>query len=443
MRKGLFRLLCCSVLMCGLTVVPAFAEQNEAVTEAAGQDAAEPTITVNDDFVVLHLDDENVMLDYTVENVPEDAQVRVNLSDGSVLHVVDGAEIIPYSNGLCDVTVEVYIPQSMTFGDDGPQMTPEETLAVSEPIYVTVIPHERENAGIKLGIQLFNFSSMTFTPQEGIDLMRYLASLGYDGVEWVDSFINTEEKTVFGTPYAEFKAIMDELGLESAGRHGGGGLIGSSESEVGEIDEAKVLADVEFCETFGVKYDWVASTSFMAMGTPVDLSGYTSEELEAIIDIANQQYDLYAPYYDEAGVTMMYHNHAEMFQLDDGSFALTHTKFAMQVDYYWLVKAFGTIYGEENSMAEGLNYVESNADRVVSLHIKDGTTDINNSFDSTSWGQGEFDIQSVIDIGRSHDNIEWAIVENDNTSAVAGGAMQDARVSALYAAGLDFTRIEN
>ena len=410
---------------------------------SALSEEAPVTINVGEDFIVMHLDDK-VTLDYQVENMPENARVRLSLSDGAVLHVNSAGEVIPFTNGLCDVGIEVYTPSSYYRDDAGWHVIPAETLAATEkPIKITVVPHKRENAGIKLGIQLYNFRNMTFTPEEGVDLMRYLASLGYDGVEWVGSYINTAEKTVFGWPYAEFKAIMDKLGLESAGRHGGGGLIGNSVTEVGQINEEAVLADVEFCEAMDCRLDWTSSSFPVMTGEPAPLDRYTPEEMEAIIDIVNQQVALYAPYYDKAGITQMYHNHAEMIQMADGSYALSKLNYANQVDYYWLVKGLGAIpsIGPEGSMAAGLEYIAGIADKVVSLHIKDGTIDIYNSRDYTSWGQGEFDIQGVIDIGRAHDNIQWAIVENDGADLVAGGPMQDARISAMYAQTLDFTRI--
>ncbi len=182
----------------------------------------------------------------------------------------------------------------------------------------------------------------------------------------------------------------------------------------------------------------------MMTGEPAPLDRYTPEEMEAIIEVVNKQVAMYNEYYAPAGITQMYHNHAEMIQLSDGSYALEKLDYANQVDYYWLVKGLGAIpsIGPEGSMAAGLAYIASIADKVVSLHIKDGTIDIYNSRDYTSWGQGVFDIQGVLDIGRSHDNIQWAIVENDGADLVAGGPMQDARVTALYVQNcLDLTRI--
>ena len=41
----------------------------------------------------------------------------------------------------------------------------------------------------------------------------------------------------------------------------------------------------------------------------------------------------------------------------------------------------------------------------------------------------------------SHDNIEWAIVENDGADLVAGGPLQDARISAMYWWTLNVDRI--
>lgn len=69
----------------------------------------------------------------------------------------------------------------------------------------------------------------------------------------------------------------------------------------------------------------------------------------------------------------------------------------------------------------------------ATIHMKDGTTDPDNTSDLTSWGQGSLNLQAVLDVARTHDNIEWVIAENDAATSVNGGAIQDARISITYA----------
>lgn len=410
------------------------AEAGSWTDETAGEGGT--AVDVDDDFIVLH-PGEKQNIKVTVTNGPEKYSVRFVSTDGSVAQVLNKTnDLTAYREGVADLTAQVYTTSGSWFN-------PTVTVHAEKSLKVTVVPVKAADERVKMGIQMFNFLMSGVTGDEGILKLRQLASMGYDGVEWFSGNFDINNGTVMGIPYAEMKSMMDELGLESAGLHYNSGMLnGASDTEVGTINEDTVSKIVDACKAMDIKLVWSQCSYPMRAQTPLDLTDYTPAQIDEILKITQQQFALERAYFAPAGVQLMYHNHSEFYKASDGSYGVSNIGYdVQQIDYYWLTKAMAKEYGRDQAQEKALAYLNERADKVATIHIKDGTTDPEVSNDYTSWGQGELDIQSVLDVARTHDNIKWVIVENDGATSVNGGAIQDARISKTYAdSSLNFKR---
>ena len=209
---------------------------------------------------------------------------------------------------------------------------------------------------MKYGIQLYSVKNHMMEDVKGT--LRQIAEMGYQMVE---------PAGFFGTSAEDFKAWCDELGLEVCGSHSGFAKL--DEDTQGTIDYHKAIG----CPLYIIP------------NAPIK----TKETLDATIDKVNK----YGPIIEAAGMTFAFHNHSgEFLPNEDG--IIPHlelqkrTNIKFEIDVYWTYRA-------------GLNPIyilESLKDRIICLHMKDGTME-----HGTPLGQGTAPIAETV---------AWAIKNN-------------------------------
>ena len=209
---------------------------------------------------------------------------------------------------------------------------------------------------MKYGIQLYSVKNHMMENVK--ETLRQIAEMGYTMIE---------PAGFFDTPSEEFKAWCEEFGLEISGSHSG---------------LAKLDADTEGVIEY---HKVIGCPRYIIPNAPIK----TKEALDATIDKINK----YAPIVEQSGMVFGFHNHSgEFLPNEDG--IIPHlelqkrTNIKFQIDVYWAYRA-------------GLNpiYVlESLKDRIICLHMKDGTME-----HGTPLGQGTAPIAEVY---------AWAIKNN-------------------------------
>lgn len=317
------------------------AEAGSWTDETAGEGGT--AIDVDDDFIVLH-PGEKQNIKVTVTNGPENYSVRFVSTDGSVAQVLNKTnDLTAYREGVADLTAQVYTTSGNWFNQTV-------TVHAEKEFKVTVVSQEAAAPHVKVGVQMFNFGFSPITGNDGIMLLRQLAVMGYDGVEWISGNLDLDSGTVMGVPYAQMKSMMDELGIESAGLHYNSGMLeGDSATEVGTIKEDTVNKIVEACKALDIKLVWSQADYSVDDDT-------TPEQVDEILKVTQQQFALEREYFAPAGVKLMYHNHREFNKASDGSYGVSNLGYdVQQIDYYWLVKAMGKEYGRDQAEKKRLH----------------------------------------------------------------------------------------
>ncbi|QGQ98748.1 sugar phosphate isomerase/epimerase [Paenibacillus psychroresistens] len=230
---------------------------------------------------------------------------------------------------------------------------------------------------MEVGLQLY-----TLRDQMAIDLegtLRHVAALGYSGVEFAG---------YFGRSAQEIRSLLDELNLKAIGSHIG--LTNISENLQGEID---------FIKTIGGSY-------FTCPSVPEedrkDAAGWQS--LYAIFQKTGEEVG-------KQGLQFCYHNHAFEFDIQVGDeFAFdalyqTTTTEAVKVelDVCWV----------QFAKQDVLTYIEKYKGRIPLLHLKDFTRDEQGQLKTLELGQGEVQLDQVIDASVKA-GVKWLIVEQDS-----------------------------
>ena len=212
-----------------------------------------------------------------------------------------------------------------------------------------------------------------FGPRGGNDLpgvLREVAEAGYQGIE--------------GTcPGTDAKKMMGDLGLGLAGVHTG----------YGSFDNlAETIAYLKAMD----------SNLYMISGV-----GDTSKGIVAYEEAAKVFNEVGRKCHEE-GVKFCYHNHSWEFQKYDGVMALdrlyelTDPKYVhLCVDVYWVQ------HGGESPV----EFLKKHLDRVATVHLKDMFPD--KGFAEV--GFGILDFPGIMKVVESKKEIEWVVVEQDNT----------------------------
>jgi len=203
-------------------------------------------------------------------------------------------------------------------------------------------------------------------------VLKELSEAGYAGIEGGTS-----------PDVVKTKKLMDDFGLKLAGVHTGyGGFDNLNET----ITYLKAMN----------------SNLYMISGV-----GDTSKGISAYEETAKVFNEVGRKCYDE-GIKFCYHNHSWEFQKYDGVVALdrlyelTDPKYVhLCVDVYWVQ------HGGESPV----DFLKKNLDRVATVHLKDMFPD--KGF--AEIGQGIIDFPGIMKVISEKKDLEWVIVEQDNT----------------------------
>ena len=214
-----------------------------------------------------------------------------------------------------------------------------------------------------------------FGARGGQDLpsvLKEVSEAGYAGIEG-----GTSPDSV------KMKKLMDDFGLKLAGVHTGyGGFDNLSET----IAYLKAMN----------------SNLYMISGV-----GDTSKGISAYEETAKVFNEVGRKCYNE-GIKFCYHNHSWEFQKYDGVVALdrlyelTDPKYVhLCVDVYWVQ------HGGESPV----DFLKKHLDRVATIHFKDMFPD--KGF--AEIGQGIINFPGIMKVLSEKKDLEWVIVEQDNT----------------------------
>lgn len=224
-----------------------------------------------------------------------------------------------------------------------------------------------------IGLQLY--SLRTETEDDLLGVIKKVAEVGYDGVEFAG---------FFNVPVPDIKAVLDDCGLKCAGGHFGTDALASNLDQI--IADAQALGFPAIaCPGFwGVDYEDEATFHHFA-----SLFNRVGEACRA------------------AGLDFLYHVHGHEFVSFGGRTGMdilveeTDPNFMLlQPDVYWVQKAG----------IDPASFVETHADRIRQLHMKDSksTTD----WQDTEVGAGVVNIQGALEASKKL-SLDWYVVEQE------------------------------
>jgi sugar phosphate isomerase/epimerase len=224
----------------------------------------------------------------------------------------------------------------------------------------------------KVGLQLYTIRDECARDFEGA--LRAVARIGYDGVELVD---------LYGWTAHDLRALLDELGLEVAGRHVGR-----------DADLEAVAAEMSALGSDRVALSWI---------DPPD----TPDASRAAVQLVRER----AERAERLRLRYGFHNHWAEFDVLDGATTLDRIA-ELPV---WLELDLGWAWW---AGADPVELLERFAGRTPLVHAKDIAA------------RGARDYRPVGDGSVGYDRVlpaidsEWVIVEQDETGADAFGAVQ-------------------
>ena len=255
----------------------------------------------------------------------------------------------------------------------------------------------------KIGLQLFSVRDAMAEDPKGT--LIALKEMGYEDFETYG--FDTETGTIYGYPVAEFKAILDELGLSAtSGHYGFAGLMEASPEEVNAYVE-KCIAAAKTLESPYLTWPFVLEEYRNPAGF---------ERLAELLNRIGQQVT-------EAGLGFAYHNHGYEFDDWEGTtgfdiiLAKTNPKWVkLQLDMYWAVHSGKT----------PIELVNAQPGRYVMWHIKDMHKE---SRDYTEMGQGSIDYTSMLPNPKKA-GLAYYYIEQGGNFAVS--SMESAKTSIQY-----------
>jgi sugar phosphate isomerase/epimerase len=227
----------------------------------------------------------------------------------------------------------------------------------------------------KVGLQLYTIREECARDFEGA--LRAVAATGYDGVELVD---------LYGRDVREVRELLEELGLEVAGRH-----------VSAEADLDAVAAEMQILGCDRVALAWLAPE---AVAGAVELVGAAAERAQAL------------------GLRYGFHNHAVELEPVDGATTLERIA-ELPV---WLELDLGWVWW---AGADPVELLERYRGRTPLVHVKDLRARGSREFCPV--GDGGVGYERVLPAAEA----EWLIVEQDE---IDGDPFESVRRS------LEFTR---
>ena len=255
----------------------------------------------------------------------------------------------------------------------------------------------------KIGLQLFSVRDAMAKDPKGT--LIALKEMGYEDFETYG--FDPETATIYGYPVAEFKAILDELGLTTtSGHYGFAGLMEASPDEVSAY-VAKCIAAAKTLESPYLTWPFVLEDYRNPAGF---------ERLAKLLNQIGQQVT-------EAGLGFAYHNHGYEFEAwgetTGYNIILENTNpdwVKLQLDMYWAVHSGKT----------PKELVAAQPGRYVMWHIKDMH---NVSRDYTEMGQGSIDYTSMLPDPKTS-GLQYYYIEQGGNFAV--NSLESAKTSIRY-----------
>jgi sugar phosphate isomerase/epimerase len=242
------------------------------------------------------------------------------------------------------------------------------------------------------------FALQLYTVRDKMDedapgTLKRVKEIGYDNVELAGTA---------GMSMAEFRQVLDDLGLNPVCTH------------VGYDDVTQTVEKtIDDLNTLGVSFVCVPG-----------ISGDLTADKEGWINVGKGM-DAGGAKLREAGFTLCYHNHAHEFEQYDGEYifdifygASSPENVQCQQDTYWVQ------YGGQDPVA----YIKKYSGRVPLLHVKDMTPGEDRAF--AEMGAGILDWPAIFAAAKDA-GVQWYIVEQDTCP---GDSLKSAAISAEFMA---------
>lgn len=233
-----------------------------------------------------------------------------------------------------------------------------------------------KNENPKLGLILYTIRDLL--KDDFMGTLESVATIGYSAVEFAGFYDHTAQQV---------RKKLDELGLAAISSHEGFDLLQSELDKVIEYNLALGNPNI-VCPSMPHRY----------MERGLDGIKRFSDEMNRIGEKVKQ-----------AGMQFHYHNHAYEFEKIEGS---TILELLLESTESRLVKAQFDVYWIKRGGADPSAIIGQYADRCSLVHMKDLADDQAHS--DVPVGTGILDIRSIISACRKA-NVEWCIVEQDNT----------------------------
>jgi sugar phosphate isomerase/epimerase len=249
-----------------------------------------------------------------------------------------------------------------------------------------------------MGVQLYSVRDEM--KKDPLATLKAVADMGYKYVEHAN-YIN---RKFYGYPAAEFKKVLNDLGLTMPSGHT---VMGP-----GHWDAAK--KDFSDSWKYTVEDAAIAGQELVISPWLDDSLRKTAEDLKRYMEVFNQSGELC----NKSGMRFGYHNHNFEFtqKLGDETvyeIILKNTDpllVAQQLD-------FGNLYG---TGADALAIVQNNPGRFVSMHVKDEIMNAKGTgYESTVLGKGVQVVKKIIDQGKKTGGTLHFIVEQEAYQGIA------------------------
>ena len=212
-----------------------------------------------------------------------------------------------------------------------------------------------------------------FAMHDMLGTLKSIKEIGYDSVELASTY---------GVEAARLKEMLDTVGLKAISAH----LPFSSFQE-------NVKTTIAGCQAMGIKHLCIPSLP------GEQLPG--GREYDSTKETLKQAADLCA----EAGVRLLYHNHAYEFEvLESGIYILDMLIFDVPGINVQLDTGWAAATGQETA-----SLIEKYADRCVLLHLRD-TFMTDNVFEGQPLGKGTLNIPEIIEASIEK-NVKGFVVE--------------------------------
>lgn len=228
-----------------------------------------------------------------------------------------------------------------------------------------------------IGLQLYTLRDVMTDDYEG--LLRKVAALGYEGVEFVAGYGGMEAEAL--------RDLLQELNLKAIGTHIGLQLL-----------EENLEAEIKYLKTIGAKYaicPWL----------PADARDTEAWRGHLV------KFEQYGKRFHEEGIEFAYHNHEFEFEVEiDGQIVFDALYERIDPKYLKVEMDIGWV---QYSGVDPLAYIAKYAGRLPLLHLKDYRGgEKGQRIDTVELGRGDLPLLPIIDAA-SKAGVEWLIVEQD------------------------------